>query len=1010
MIIPRHYENLQVLHENTMPNRAYYIPDAEKSGYLLENRTVSERMQLLNGDWKFRYFESIYDAQDKFYEADYDTSLFAEIPVPSVWQNHGYDKHQYTNTRYPFPVDPPYVPQENPCGEYVTSFVYHVDEDAPEVYLNFEGVDSCFYVWMNGSYAGYSQVSHSTSEFNVTEFLHEGTNTMAVLVLKWCDGSYLEDQDKFRMSGIYRDVYLLSRPRECIFDYFLQTKADFKKNTAEVTVKFDYIGQVQPVKVTLLDARNDIVAEGVSAQGTVELELEHAHFWNAEDPYLYTIIYETEQEVITDRVGIREIAIRDEVVYLNESPVKFHGTNRHDSDPRTGFTISIEQMKHDMQLMKLHNINAIRTSHYPNAPQFYQLCDEYGFYVIDEADNESHGTADVYSTIPSWEERAKHWNEAIADNPAFIEATVDRIKRCVHRDKNRPSVVIWSMGNECAYGCTFEAALQWTKEYDATRLSHFESARYTSDVRKYDYSNLDLHSRMYPSLEEIDDYFAENPDKPYVMCEYCHAMGNGPGDFEEYFEKIQENPGFVGGFVWEWCDHSIYKGTTKDGKEKYYYGGDHEEYPHDGNFCMDGLVYPDRRVHTGLLEHKNVFRPVRVKSFDQEKMEAVIHNYMDFENLKDYVNISYELTCDGVIAEKGEIAVPSVLPHQETVVKVDGKIPEAGKCFLRLIYTQKRASIWVPAGYELGFDELELKNTDGINRKVREYLQAKGGTAPVVTEDDRYLYITATEFSYTYNKLTGLFQEMVYQNRNLLQHPMEINIWRAPTDNDRNIKLTWMDAKYDRSICRAYETDCKEQDGSVVIRTSMSLSALTVQRMMDIDASWTVRGDGTLDVELKVSRNIVFPELPRFGLRLFLPKNMAEVTYCGMGPQESYIDKHRASYHGVFTAPVSALHEDYIRPQENGSHYDCDYVAVTDGRNRLTVCADKTFSFNASEYTQEELTDKKHNYELIPADSTVLCIDYRQDGIGSNSCGPVLQEKYRLDEEQFTFTCRISMK
>lgn len=1012
MIVPRHYENLEVLHENTMPNRAYYIPDADKNGYLLENRTDSHRMQLLNGDWRFCYYDSIYDAQEKFYEEGFDASAFDEIPVPSVWQNHGYDKHQYTNTRYPFPMDPPFVPQENPCGEYVTYFEYYADEEAGEAYLNFEGVDSCFYVWINGSYVGYSQVSHSTSEFEVTNLLREGTNTLAVLVLKWCDGSYLEDQDKFRMSGIYRDVYLLKRPKQCVFDYFLQTNADFKEKTADIHVEFDFLGGELPVQITLQDAEGKIVAQGASAEGKADLRVEHAHFWNAEDPYLYTVVYETEHETITDRVGIREIKIIDKIVYINDAAVKFHGTNRHDSDPKTGFTISTCQMKRDMELMKLHNINCIRTSHYPNAPQFYQLCDEYGFYVIDEADNESHGAADVYMADADWEARRKRWSGPIADNPIFTEATVDRTQRCVYRDKNRPSVVIWSMGNECGYGCTFEAALKWTKEFDSTRLTHFESARYRSDSRTYDFSNIDLYSRMYPSLEEIDEYFNGKEDKPFVMCEYCHAMGNGPGDFEEYFEKIQENPGFVGGFVWEWCDHAIYKGTTIEGKEKFYYGGDHEEYPHDSNFCMDGLVYPDRRVHTGLLEHKNVFRPLRVVSFDKTSGEAVIRNYMDFVDLRDYVDMRYEVTCDGKVTGQGMIEVPSVLPHREGKIQVKFNVPDKGKCFIRLICTAKEASQWVPAGYELGFDEILVSDESQKNTKTEELMNLDCSTEKAdsdlqVTEDDRFIYIDSPAFAYTYNKLTGLFTEMVYENRSMLDRPMEINIWRAPTDNDRNMKRNWFEAKYDRSICRAYESAWEMKDGTVVIKSTMSISAIIVQRMMNIQAEWTVNAAGIVDMKLHVERDTEFPELPRFGVRMFLPKELAQVTYSGMGPQESYVDKHRASYHGVFSSPVSAMHEDYIRPQENGSHYDCDYVCVEGKRSGVTVCADNTFSFNASEYTAEELTGKNHNYELVPSGSTVLCIDYLQNGIGSNSCGPRLQEKYRLDDAEFIFACRF---
>ncbi len=1019
MIVPRYYENLCVLHENTMPNRAYYIPASERMDDLVENRVHSDRFQLLNGEWKFRYYDSIYDVKQKFYEKGYNTESYDFIPVPAVWQNYGYDRHQYTNTRYPFPMDPPYVPQENPCGTYIHTFCYHKDENAPRVFLNFEGVDSCFYVWMNGHYVGYSQVSHSTSEFDVSGYIEEGNNTLAVLVLKWCDGSYLEDQDKFRMSGIFRDVYLLKRPEQGIFDYFLTTTLE--RNKALVDIKFHYLDSVVPVHVCIYDAQNNLMTEGDTAefaahpdgyQAGIQMELSNPHLWNAEGPYLYTIVYECGGEVITDRIGVRDIKVRNQIVYVNGTKVKFHGTNRHDSDPVTGFVISTEQMKKDLMLMKQHNMNAIRTSHYPNAPQFYQLCDQYGFFVIDEADIESHGTADIYSENSDWEKRSQQWNRVIADNPAFIEATVDRVQRCVHRDKNRPCVVIWSMGNECAYGCTFEAALEWTKKFDGSRLTHYESARYRSNDKTYDYSNLDLHSRMYPALEEIHDYFKGNPDKPYVLCEYCHAMGNGPGDFEDYFQLMQQYDGFCGGFVWEWCDHAIYKGKTVDGRDMYFYGGDHQEYPHDGNFCMDGLVYPNRKPHTGLLEFKNVHRPARILNFCQESGEAVLHNFMDFVNLKDYLFIRYEVTCDGECIQAGTInteQMAGIEPHGEGVIKLDVSVPKKGRCYLKVEYLSARDDGLIPEKHSLGFDEIPLENKDSRNQKALE-LQKETETLSEeiqVEEDDRWLYIQHPAFAYTYNKLTGLFEKMVFEQRQILERPMEINIWRAPTDNDRNIKLKWLEAHYDKIVTRAYSTDYKLEQNRVLIHSVVSVSAIAIQRILDIDVYWTVTDTGKVEVNMQVKRNTEFPELPRFGIRLFLPQEMQEVTYYGIGPTESYRDKCRAGSHGLYTNDIHEMHEDYIRPQENGSHDDCDYMILKGRRAGFIATGTETFSFNTSIYTQEELTAKAHNYELIPSGYTVLCLDYRQDGIGSNSCGPQLEKKYQFSEESFNFNIQM---
>ncbi len=1015
MIIPKYYEDLNVLHMNTMPNRAYYIPAAARLADPAECREESERFVLLSGDWKFRYFDSIYDVKEEFFQEGYDTAGFDEVTVPEVWQNYGYDRHQYTNTRYPFPMDPPYVPCENPCGEYVRTFTYHREEGAPRAYLNFEGVDSCFYVWMNGSFVGYSQVSHSTSEFDVTDTLKEGENTLCVLVLKWCDGSYLEDQDKFRMSGIFRDVYLLKRPEQGIFDYFVkaQPTEDFKGGNVEIT--FRYLDRPVPVRASLFDKEDKLIAQADGAENTVSLHVEEARLWNAEDPYLYTLVLETEDEVITDQVGIREIHTKDGVLYINGVNVKFRGTNRHDSDPVTGFAISPAQLKKDLKVMKEHNINAIRTSHYPNAPWAYQLYDRLGFYVIDEADNESHGTEEVYMKDREWEARARMWGIAIADNPEFTEATVDRTRRCVERDKNRPSVVIWSMGNECAYGCTFEAALKWTKEFDPTRLTHYEAVRYVPRD-DCDLSNVDLHSRMYPALTEIHRYFEEDGSLPYVMCEYCHAMGNGPGDLEDYFALIQQYDGICGGFIWEWCDHAIETGRTITGKKMYAYGGDHQEFPHDGNFCMDGLVYPDRRPHTGLMEFKNVHRPVRVVSLnqtgsDQGIKELVLHNYMDFVNLKDYLTIGYEVICDGIPVEKGAVTDPELLDipaHGEKAVPFAFHIPESGKCFLKVSYYLKEANEILPAGFLLGFEETELFNARNENQKVKELFEKEHGLAEFeIREDDRSITVSTREFSYTYDKLTGVFREMVYQNQSLLERPMEYNIWRAPTDNDRVIKSEWRAAGYDRIVTRAYETHLSAKPDKVKISTTLSISAIYLQRILNINACWTIWPDGTVDVSLHGEKDPVFPFLPRFGLRMFMPKEMDRVNYCGIGPVESYIDKRWAGYHGVFDTDVKAMHEDYIRPQENGSHHDCDYVTVGSGKAALTIASRNTFAFNASVYTQEELTAKAHNYELEESPYTVLCVDYRQSGIGSGSCGPQLLEKYRLNGEKIDFEFRM---
>ena len=1002
MIVPRYYEDLSVLHENTMPARAYYIPASKRMDNLVEHREESDRMQLLNGTWKFQYFNSIYDIKDSFFEKNYDTENFDEIQVPSVWQMAGYDTHQYTNIRYPFPFDPPYVPQDIPCGAYVHNFEYSRDEKASKAFLNFEGVDSCFYVWINGSYVGYSQVSHMTSEFDVTDVLQDGTNTVAVLVMKWCDGSYLEDQDKFRMSGIFRDVYILKRPKQAISDYHIKTRIEDMLAKVEIEMKF-----YSPlnVKISIEDRNGAVVALGsIAEEGTAVLEIASPELWNTENPYLYKLILETENEVIVDHIALRKIEIKDQVIYLNGQKIKFRGVNRHDSDPVTGFTISLEQITTDLTLMKQHNFNAIRSSHYPNAPFFYEMCDKYGFMVIDEADIEAHGPFMIYRKEDTDYNRFKRWNEKIADDPVWEEAIVDRVKLMVERDKNRFCIVMWSMGNESAYGCNFEKALEWTKNFDPDRITQYESARYRNYDETYDYSNLDVYSRMYPALSEIQEYLDKDGSKPFLLVEYCHSMGNGPGDFEDYFQMIQDNDKMCGGFVWEWCDHAIAHGTAENGKTIYAYGGDHGEEIHDGNFCMDGLVYPDRTVHTGLLEYKNVYRPVRVVSYDKESGELVLHNYMDFDDLKDYVKISYELTQDGLVISKGILSEFSVASHGEGKTNLKISVPENGKCYLKLIYYLKKEMPLLEENHILGFDEIEVSQKDAKCQLAEKWLEKTATDSELqVNEDDTQIHIKGREFAYTIDRRTALFTEMKFAGREYLNHPMELNIWRAPTDNDMYIKAEWKKAHYDKAYTRAYTTEVVQGKHGVKIVSHASVVAETVQKILDVTITWKIDASGKIDADIEATKDGEFPDLPRFGVRMFLDKKLSDARYFGMGPQESYRDKHQAASHGLYRANVRDLHEDYIRPQENGSHYDCGYVELNNSRYGIVASAEKAFSFNASYYTQEELEKKTHNYELAESDSVVLCVDYALNGIGSNSCGPVVLDQYRFNDVLFRF-------
>ncbi len=1011
MDLPKYYEDPHTLHVSTEPNRAYYVPADRPLTDPVLSRCDSGRMQLLSGtSWQFHLYDSPEDVEP--FQTGALPEGFRPIPVPSCWQTQGYDRHQYTNVRYPFPVDPPHVPAMNPSGAYRTTFRYERMPSAPEAYLVFEGVDSCFYLWINGSFAGYSQVSHSTSEFNVTKYLKEGDNDLAVLVLKWCDGSYMEDQDKFRMSGIFRDVYLLHRPEEGIRDYFIHAAPD-----GNVSIDLSFRGTPCPVHVKVLSPDGTTAAEGEGTD-SVAFTIADPLPWHPEKPTLYTVLLSCCGEVITDYIGLREITVRDNVVLLNGAPILFRGVNRHDSDPVTGFAISTDQMLRDLKIMREHNVNAIRTSHYPNDPRLPMLCDRYGFMLVDEADNESHGMGPAYMTPENRQAGLSHklWNRGIANNPEYIEATVDRTQRLVERDKNRPSVVIWSMGNECAYGCTFEEALRWVKTRDLSRLTHYESARYTEDTSKHTYDDLDLYSRMYPSLDEIRwyfegtpdgtpmDYFAYSPKRPMILCEYSHAMGNGPGDLEDYHELMEKYPGFCGGFIWEWCDHAIDEGVLPDGRHKYLYGGDHGEMPHDGNFCMDGLVYPDRRPHTGLKELWNVNRPIRVKRSEEDPNTYIFRNCLNFADTENIACLVH-LTVDDKEVDVRPFPLPVISAGASCPVTYTPDLPLKGRCYVRFEYILRTSQPLLEEGFSLGFDEFPLC------ADVLPCTAKADGSAPQVQNETHRLVIKGSHFACTFDKNTGLFSSWTFRGQDLLTVPMDWQVWRAPTDNDRNIRNEWSMAGLDRLQPFAVGTSYEIRDNTVCIATRLSLAAAAFIPLLRMEVIWHVYPDGTADFTVKARRDELgdYPMLPRFGIRLMLPDAMQQVTYAGMGPYESYVDKHRASYHGTFRAMRDELHEDYIKPQENGSHWDVDRLSVaSEDLSLLVLPGDKaTFSFNVSPYTKEELTEKMHNFELEPCGSTVLSLDMKQNGIGSNSCGPGVLPPYRFEDRDFTFSLRL---
>ena len=982
MNLPNWYEDQHTLHVGTMNPRAYYLPDDGSKNASVES--------LSGNDWRFAYYPRVCMVPEEFSDENFEGNDYADIPVPSCIQMLGYDLQQYTNFRYPIPVDPPFVPDLNPCGAYLKEFTLSKEDCLGRNFLYFEGVDSCFFLWVNGEQVGYSQVSHSPSEFEITDYVHEGNNRMAVLVLKWCDGTYLEDQDKFRFSGIFRDVLLIKRPKGFLFDYSVTTPVDLATGTAEICVTPTVIEGNPELFARLFLADGTFVEEG-RLSGENEgycFHISDPHLWNAEDPYLYTveIVADEESEVIKQKVGVRQIDIENGVFKINGSPVTFRGVNRHDSHPERGATVTREDALLDLTLMKKHNINAIRTSHYPNAPWFVEMCSELGFYMISEADLETHGIGDF--RVPGVDDNVGY----LSQNPDWLDSYLDRQERNVLRDRNQAAPVMWSLGNESGYGPNLEEGGRLCHRLDPTRPVHYEGACRDTAGYHNDTSMLDVESRMYASPEWCRTYCEDRRfHKPLVLCEYSHCMGNGPGDVEDYWKEVLKYPNFAGGFLWEWCDHACIAGE-KDGKPIYHYGGDAGEEPNDGNFCMDGLVYPDRQPHMGLREIAACYRPIRASLSEND--EIILYNTMDFTDAGNAIQVGWKLLDLDATVASGSLDLPPIPPHAEVHVQVPGLAKAKGdNHYLTLTYTTKEESALVPAGHCVGVDQLPLGEETG------SVLSQKAG-AVELEETAVGFTVRAEDVEICFDRAYGGPVSVTKAGKEFFDAPLQYTVWRAPTDNDRNIRADWEDAGYDRTMvkCRMFDAEILS-DGRVKIHSEADLTADYRMPLVHFKADWTVDCTGSLILELEAHKTDIFPKFPRFGIVLTLPGTLCDCDYTGYGPDESYIDKRHASVFGRYTSTVEGMHEDYIFPQENGSHWGCTQVALSGDDNRVEIAGGERFSMNVSPYTAEALTEADHNYELVRSGATILHLDLTMSGVGSNSCGPELAPEYRATDD-----------
>lgn len=985
-----YHEDPSVLHVGTLPSHAWFVPFDDKKAQEGENpfagKETSSRVAMLNGNWNFQYYDSVIDLED-----DFTKRKFTEkIPVPSNWQLYGYDVPQYASISYPITFDPPFVPDENPVGIYQRNYSY--EPDGLDRILTFEGVDSCLYLFVNGKLAGYTQVSHSLSEFDVTPFLKKGRNSIVCAVLKWCDGTYLEDQDKIRLSGIFRDVYMVSRPQKRITDYRI---------TATARGKFGIVVEGADAEITLLSPEGETILQTqVTAGESFEKDLGDVRTWSPEKPVLYRLILRSEGEAVGEKVGFRSVTVAGGAIKMNGKAIKFQGVNRHESYPDTGYYASEKQMRRDLELMKRHNVNAIRCAHYPNAPLFYKLCDEYGFYVVDEADYESHGCAEVFQNLRWTRKEGNGGMALIAVDPMFGEAIADRVERLVTQHYNRPCIVMWSLGNEGGWGENLLNAAKWVKKVDKSRLLHYESLHHLDDTPT---DILDVVSKMYPSVPEVKRLVMDrNETRPYLLCEYGHAMGNSPGDLENYRKVLYSSERYAGGFIWEWCDHSVILGKTEDGKVKYGYGGDFGERHHDGNSCMSGLVYPDRTPHTGLKEAQQVFRPVRVVKGEKDG-EFYFQNFLSFEDAGTLLDCTYEITDQGKKLAAGSVMF-SVKPMESKKVVLMDLAKYSGKeLAIRFLFQAKEDTIWCKRGHEVCFDQILL--TQAYVHETRKAITPK-----VMLEEAPLQYtITAGDLTYVLNRRSGQISSIQRCGREILDRPIQHNFFRAPTDNDTT-KSEWYQVHLHDYVTKVYETTAEEKDGVVTIVVKHSFGWSKYQPFAKGETQMIFDLDGTLRIVTSMVTSNKVIVLPRFGLRLFLKRDFDKVKYYGYGPWESYIDKRRASWLGLFQSKVADMHEDYVRPQENSTHYGCRYAELWSKEARMRFEGARPFYFNVSEYTQEELAQKRHNYELEKCGSTVVCLDAAMSGIGSGSCGPALADRYRVSLPDLHFDITLIVR
>jgi len=1020
------WENSNIFSKGKVKAHATLIP-FESFDEALGNREDSKYFKNLNGNWKFNWVRTPEERPKEFYKEDFKVDDWEEIDVPSNWQMRGYGIPIYTNVTYPYSINTKEIPKidhnYNPVGSYRINFIIPGSWGDREVIIHFAGVKSALYIWINGKKVGYSQGSMTPSEFNITEYINPGNNILAVEVYRWSDGSYLEDQDMWRFSGIYRDVYLYSTPKVHIRDFFAQCELDENYNHAILKAKVKVINTGKDdknkgkIEISLMDEKQHYVKSEILMSETftvksnnehvIELQanIESPNKWTGETPYLYDLFLKLKNskdqltEVEHCKIGFRKIEINDKGSFLiNGKSIIFKGVDRHEHDPDHGRAIPYERMVQDILLMKQNNINAVRTSHYPDHPKWYDLCDQYGIYVMDECNLESHG---LRTTLP-------------ASLPEWTKACVDRMVSMVERDKNHPSVVIWSLGNEAGMGENFKIMKEETLKIDTSRPIHYEG--------DYNQEIVDIISSMYLSPKQLDRNLKKNKAglrgmkvklnsiRPYVLCEYAHAMGNSLGNFQEFMDVFEKYPNAIGGFIWDFIDQGLRKVTDKE-EEFWAYGGDYGDEPNDGNFCINGIVLPDRKPNPALFEVKKVYQNIKVHPVNLIEGRVLIHNKFNFVTLEN-IKLKWEFTANGKIIQDGGIENLEVEPSEKQEIIIPFQKPSLEpntEYHLKIISSLKNNTLWAEIGHVVAWDQFIVPYNTPKETSTLENT-SEIGTA----ELNEYYEITGKDFKLKIGKSTGVLESYIYNKIELLNSPLVPNFWRAPTDND--IGLIDFNMKASTSFDFSWKDTSKNRILKDITSERINIGVVKVSVIFTIDNSeqdmsiqYTVYGDGNIIIKSSIRPSI---NMGRFGMQLTVKNEYNKLTWFGRGPHETMFDRKTSGVVGIHSGIVDELIHNYVKPQENGNRTDVRWIALTNEEDIGLFVSDiggTHLSISAWPYSLEDLETAKHTYDLPKRDFNTLNIDYKQQGVGGDiPAMAVLHKKYKLvGDEDYSYTFRI---